>query len=188
MPQNKVSLISMLKLFSIFFYVAIFTVGGGVAMLPVLERIMVEKKKYIEEKEFLEYFSLTQILPGSLMCHMAVFMGYRMTNFIGALISAIAITIPPLTVITLIAMFYGKFIKFELVRRFMLGILAGVVGEVSGIILNMFKRTKFDTFKISLLLFSFFLMFILHVNPIYVVIIGALSGIFFKQGGLKCCS
>jgi len=181
MMKNKKPLKVILELFSIFFYVAIFTVGGGVAMIPVLERIMVEKKKYLEEKEFLEYFSLTQILPGSMMCHISVFIGYRIAKFLGALVSVIAIIIPPLTIITLIAMFYNKFIEFAFVKKLMLGILAGVVGEVSGIILNMSKRIKFNAFKIFLFLFSFVLMFVFHINPIYVIIIGGLSGIFLGK-------
>ncbi len=170
------------ELFFIFFYVAIFTVGGGIAMVPVLERIMVEKKKLLSEKEFTEIFSIAQILPGSLMINMATFTGYKIAKFFGALFSCIAITIPPLTIITLIAIFYGKFIEFVLVKKLMLGILAGVVGEVGGITLKMFKKTKFDTFKIVLLLFSFALMFVFHVNPIYIVIIGAVSGILLGKG------
>ena len=176
------SLKVILELFFIFFYVAIFTVGGGIAMVPVLERVLVEKKKYLNEKEFTEIFSIAQISPGSLMINMATFTGYKIAKFFGALFSCIAITIPPLTIISLIAIFYGKFIEFVLVKKLMLGILAGVVGEVSGITLKMFKKTKFDTFKIVLLLFSFVLMFILHVNPIYIVIIGALSGVFLAKG------
>uniref|UniRef100_A0A7C4U9T0 Chromate transporter n=1 Tax=candidate division WOR-3 bacterium TaxID=2052148 RepID=A0A7C4U9T0_UNCW3 len=179
--KSKKTLKAILEIFSIFFYTAIFTFGGGVAMLPVLEKIMVEKKKYLEEKEFLEFFSLTQILPGSIMCNMAVFVGYRIAKFLGALVCVIAITIPPLTIITLIAIFYGRLIEYPIVKKIMLGILAGVVGEVSGIILNMFKRTKFNNFKIFLLLFSFFLMFVFRLNPIYVVIIGALSGILLGK-------
>lgn len=150
-------------------------------MVPVLERVLVEKKKYLNEKEFTEIFSIAQILPGSLMINMATFTGYKIAKFFGALFSCIAITIPPLTIITLIAIFYGKFIEFVLVKKLMLGILAGVVGEVSGITLKMFKKTKFDTFKIVLLLFSFALMFVFRINPIYIVIIGAVSGIFLAK-------
>jgi chromate transporter len=177
----KDSLITALKLFSIFFYVAIFTVGGGIAMVPVLERILVKENKYLSDKEFTEIFSIAQILPGSLMINMATFTGYKIAKFLGALFCCIAITIPPLTIITLIAVFYGKFIEFAVVKKLMLGILAGVVGEVAGITLNMFRKTKFNTFKIFLLLFSFLLIFILGVNPIYVVIIGALLGIILGK-------
>jgi chromate transporter len=180
--KDKNPLKIIFELFSIFFYVAIFTVGGGIAMVPVLERIMVEKKKYLSDKELTEIFSIAQILPGSLMINMATFTGYKIAKFLGALFCCIAITIPPLTIITLIAMFYGNFIEFALVKKLMLGILAGVVGEVSGITLNMFRKTKFNTFKIFLFLFSFLLMFVLRVNPIYVVIIGALLGIFLGKG------
>jgi len=181
MAQNKASLISVLKLFSIFFYVAIFTVGGGIAMVPVLERILVEKKKYLSEKEFTEVFSVAQILPGSLMINMATFTGYQIAGFWGAFLSCVAIMLPPLTIITLISVFYTQFIQFTLMKKLMIGILAGVVGEVSGITLKMFKKTKFDTFKIILLLLSFALIFIFKVNPIYVVVIGALLGIFLGR-------
>jgi len=180
--KDKNPLKVIFKLFSIFFYVAIFTVGGGIAMVPVLERIMVERKKYLSEKEFTEIFSIAQILPGSLMINMATFTGYKIAGFLGALFSCIAITIPPLTIITLIAVFYGKFIEFALVKKLMLGILAGVVGEVSGITLKMFRKTKFNTFKVFLFLFSFLLMFVFRVNPIYIVIIGALLGILLGKG------
>jgi chromate transporter len=175
--KNKNSLKTVLELFSIFFYVAIFTVGGGIAMVPVLERILVEKKKYLDDKEFREVFSIAQILPGSLMINMATFTGYKIIGFWGSLFSCIAIMIPPLAIITFISIFYAKFIQFAFMKKLMLGILAGVVGEVSGITLKMFKKTKFDAFKIALLVFSFALIFIFKVNPIYVVIIGALLGI-----------
>jgi len=181
MLNNKNPIKTVLELFSIFFYVAIFTVGGGIAMVPVLERVLVEKKKYLGEEEFREVFSVAQVLPGSLMINMATFTGYKIIGFWGALFSCIAIMIPPLTIITVISIFYTKFIQFALMKKLMLGILAGVVGEVSGITFKMFKKTKFDTFKIGLLLLSFVLIFIFKVNPIYVVIIGAILGIFLGR-------
>ena len=185
--ENKNPLKTVLELFYIFFYVAIFTVGGGIAMVPVLERVLVEKKKYLGEREFREVFSVAQVLPGSLMINMATFTGYKIIGFWGAFFSCVAIMIPPLTIITFISIFYAKFIQFALMKKLMLGILAGVVGEVAGITLTMFKKTKFDTFKISLLLFSFALIFIFNVNPIYVVLVGAALGIFLGRMEEQCC-
>ncbi len=179
--KDKKSFKTVFKLFSIFLYVAIFTVGGGIAMVPVLERVLVERKKYLNEKEFTEIFSIAQILPGSLMINMATFIGYKITGFWGSFFSCLAIMIPPLAIITLISIFYAKFIQFTLINKLMLGILAGVVGEVAGITLNMFKKTKFDFFKIALLAFSFALIFIFKMNPIYVVLIGAVLGVFLGR-------
>jgi chromate transporter len=183
--KDKNTLKAAFNLFSIFFYVAIFTIGGGIAMVPVLQRILVEKKEYLSEEEFTEVFSIAQVLPGSLMVNMATFTGYKILGFWGALFSCLAIMIPPLTIITLIAIFYTKFIQFTLIKKLMVGILAGVAGEVSGITLKMFlktfKKAKSDTFKIILLVLSFALIFILKLNPIYVVIIGALLGIFLGR-------
>jgi len=181
MKTKLTSITRILDLFSIFFYAAIFTVGGGIAMVPVVEKIMVEKKKYLTEPEFAEIFSIAQILPGSLMINLATFTGYKIAGFLGALFCCIAITIPPLVIITLIAMFYGKFIEYPLVRKLMLGILAGVVGEVAGIILKMFKKIEFNDLKVFIFIFAFALMFILKINPIYIVLSGALLGIVFGE-------
>lgn len=179
--KDKKPFKAVFELFSIFFYVAIFTVGGGIAMVPVLERVLVEKKKYLGEKEFREVFSIAQVLPGSLMINMATFTGYKIIGFWGAFSSCIAIMIPPLAIITLISIFYAKFIQFTLINKLMLGILAGVVGEVAGITFKMFKKTKFDAFKVALLALSFVLIFIFKMNPIYVVLIGAVSGVIFGR-------
>ncbi len=179
--KDKSYLNLVLDFFVIFFYVAIFTVGGGVAMVPVLERVLVEEKKYLGEKEFREIFSMAVVLPGSLMINMATFIGYKILGFCGALFSCIAIMIPPLVIITLISIFYSKFIQFAFINKLMLGILAGVVGEVAGITFNMFKKTKFDAFKIALLLLSVALIFIFKMNPIYVVLIGAVLGILLGR-------
>jgi len=176
-PRNRNSIKVLLDLFLIFFYVDIFTVGGGIAMLPILEKTLVEGKKYMTEKDFLELFSLTQILPGSFMIHMAAFIGYRIIGFPGALVCSVAIALPPLIIITLIAIFFNQFIQFELVKKLMLGILAGVVGEVSGIIIKMTKKVEFDVFKIILLGLAFALIFFIKLNPIYVILIGGLIGI-----------
>lgn len=173
----KTPLKTIFDLFCIFFYVAIFTVGGGIAMVPVLERVLVDKKKYFDEKQFNEVFSIAQVLPGSLMSNMATFTGYKLAGFWGAVFTCIAIMIPPLAIVTLISIYYTKFVQFAIVNKLMLGILAGVVGEVGGITLKMFKKTKFDAFKIVLLLLAFALIFVCRVNPIYVVLIGGVLGI-----------
>ena len=115
------------------------------------------------------------------MINLATFTGYKIAGFLGALFCCIAITIPPLVIITLIAMFYGKFIEYPLVRKLMLGILAGVVGEVAGIILKMFKKIEFNDLKVFIFIFAFALMFILKINPIYIVLSGALLGIVFGE-------
>lgn len=169
----------VLDLFVIFLYVALFTVGGGVAMVPLLERILVGKKHYITEDEFSQVFSISQIVPGSLMIHMGTFCGYRIAGFWGALASCVAITIPPLVIITLIATFYAQFTEYPLVRKFMLGILAGVAGQVAGVVLRWFRKVKFDAFKIGVFVAALVLLFGFDLNPIYLVLLGGVAGVGF---------
>lgn len=167
----------LIELFTIFFVTAIFTFGGGVAMLPVLERKLVEKKRYLKENEFLEFVSLTQILPGSFMIDIGVFIGYKFAGFLGAFFNLFAVMLPALIIITIAAFFFDKLLQFEIFKKFLSGILAGIVAEISGIILKMSFRADWNFFNILLFVFSIFLLFILKINPIYVVIIGIVFGI-----------
>jgi len=92
-----------------------------------------------------------------------------------------AIIIPPLAIITMIAFFYQSFIEIALIKKLMLGILCGVVGEVGGIIYKMFKRIRFNLVKVLILFFSITLIFIFKVNPIYTVLIAGIMGIFLLR-------
>jgi chromate transporter len=179
--EEKKQLKVVFELFSIFLYVSVFTVGGGIAMVPLLERILVDKKKYLKLEEFMEIYSISQIVPGSLMICMATYIGYKIRRFWGAIFSCMAIIIPPLAIITMIAFFYQSFIEIALIKKLMLGILCGVVGEVGGIIYKMFKRIRFNLVKVLILFFSITLIFIFKVNPIYTVLIAGIMGIFLLR-------
>jgi chromate transporter len=166
-----------LKLFSIFFYVGVFTIGGGYAMIPAIKRIIVEREKYLTEDEFLEMFAISQITPGPIAVNMATFIGYRECGIIGSALATIGVVLPSLIIITIISIFFLNFTKYTAVQKFFVGILAGVVGEIGYLTFDLARKIKINLFNIGVFVLSLFTLFVIKVNPIYVIIIGGTIGI-----------
>src|SRR5574344_555421 len=109
------------ELFSVFFRVGAFTIGGGLAMLPVVEREVVDRKKWITKEDFTDLIAVTQTLPGVLAVNMAVAVGYRITGVTGSLISVLGAVLAPFFSILVIAMFFQTFRENPVVERIFMG-------------------------------------------------------------------
>jgi len=104
----------LLQLFITFFKIGCFTIGGGYAMVPVIQREIVENKKWISEDEFLDAIALTNSLPGPLATNTATYVGYRMAGIIGAITGVLATALPSFLIILAIAILFTS-IKDSLV-------------------------------------------------------------------------
>lgn len=105
------------ELFKVFFRIGAFTIGGGLAMLPVVEREVVDRKKWITKEEFTDILAVTQTLPGVIAVNMAVAVGYRIQGLKGSLVSVLGAVLAPFFSILMIAMFFRAFRENEVVER-----------------------------------------------------------------------
>ena len=103
MPEKKKLLA---ELFGVFFKIGAFTFGGGYAMIPFIQREMVEHKKWIDEDELLDIIAVAEATPGPISINAATFIGYHVAGFWGALLSTAALVLPAFTIITIV---YGLF-------------------------------------------------------------------------------
>ena len=97
-----------LELFWIFFKIGAFTLGGGYAMVPLIQAEIVAKKKWIEEEEFIKLLALAQSSPGALAVNISVFVGYKIKKMLGVAVTVIASTLPSFIVILLIASLFSN--------------------------------------------------------------------------------
>jgi len=171
-----------LSLFLIFFYIGVFTIGGGYAMIPLMKESLVKREKYLDEDKFLEIFAISQITPGPIAINMATFVGYEQGGFIGSSFATLGVVLPSLIIITLISMFFVNITKFSVVQKLFIGILTGVAGEIAYLTFDMGRKMKIDVFNISILLFSLIELFLLKINPIYVILMGGALGLIFGKG------
>ena len=116
-------IITYLKLFCTFAKIGMFTIGGGYAMIPLIEREIV-KKNWMSKDEFMEMFALTQSLPGVFAVNISIFVGYKLHKVSGSLVCALATILPSFVIMMLIAMFFARFQDNEVMIRIFNGIRA----------------------------------------------------------------
>ena len=97
----------LFDIFITFFRIGIFTFGGGYAMIPLIEREVIDKKRWIEHQEFLELLTLAQSAPGPISLNTSVFVGYKLRGYAGAAAAISGVVIPSFSIILLIAIFFS---------------------------------------------------------------------------------
>ena len=146
-------------------------------MIPQMRQIFCKSRKYLTEEEFWEILAISQITPGPIAVNMATFIGYRVSGFIGSLSATIGVVLPSFIVILLISIYLTSFTKIPQVKRFLIGILTGVVGEITYITFEILKKTEKNIMYLFILILSLVELFILRVDPILVILVGGLLGI-----------
>ena len=106
-----------------------FTIGGGYAMIPLIEREII-KKKWMNKEDFMEMFALTQSLPGVFEVNISIFVGYKLHKVKGSLVCGLATILPSFTIMMLIAMFVAHFQDNQVMIRIFNGILPAVVALI----------------------------------------------------------
>ena len=96
-----------LQIFSTFAKIGAFTIGGGDAMIPIIQKEVVEKKGWIKEQDFLDVLAISQSAPGILAVNISIFLGYRLRGVKGSIVATLGSTLPSFTIILLIAMFFA---------------------------------------------------------------------------------
>ena len=130
-----------LDLFLTFAKVGVCTFGGGYAMLPILQREVVEKKHWVTDGEITDYFALGQCTPGIIAVNTSVFIGHQLRGIPGGVAAALGVVFPSFVVITVIAAFLANFADLPAVRHALAGINAAVVALIASSVLKLGKST-----------------------------------------------
>lgn len=165
-----------IQLFFQFFKIALFTLGGGYAILPVMRNHFVVKTSLIEEDEFQEYLSLVQGLPGSLAVNCATFIGYRLNGLKGAIAAVLGSISPSFIVISVISYFFNKIGENPIVMQFFMGIRPAVVALILYFAFTMAKRMKWNAIKGVMLAVFFSVILFYRINPIILILFGVSAG------------
>lgn len=142
------------QLFLSFFKIGAFTIGGGYAMLPVMQRDMVEKHQWLNEQEFLETIAVTQSAPGAIAVNTAIFIGKRMAGLPGVAAGCLGVVLPSFLIILSIAMFFQNILQWEPATRFFAGVRPAVVALIASVAWKMGRKLIAGPFYIALFLAS----------------------------------
>ncbi|MBQ5975002.1 MAG: chromate transporter [Bacteroidales bacterium] len=171
------------ELFYSFFKIGTFTIGGGYAMIPLMEQEIVDRRGWLSREEFLNQLALSQSMPGVLAVNMATGLGYRLRGLRGAF-SAIAgnIVMPVLFIITL-AMLFRHFRDNPFVERFFMGVRPAVVALIAAPVFRLAQSAKVTWATCWIPILAALLIWLFDVSPILVILAAVVLG--FVYGRMK---
>ena len=168
----------LLDLFLTFAKIGLFTFGGGYAMIPVIQNICVEEKKWITHEEMMQVTILAESTPGPIAINASTYIGYRQLGFPGALVGTVAICIPSFVIIFGISLFFDKFLSLTLVEYAFRGIQTCVIYLIFSAGLKMLRQMKKTAFSIVitssvlLCMIVFSLLAVKFSSILYILICG----------------
>lgn len=167
----------LLDLYISFVKIGFMTFGGGYAMLPILEREVVDKKKWATSEEILDYYAIGQSTPGIIAINTATFCGYKMAKNIGGVVASLGFITPSIIIITLISNFLKNFSHIAAIQHAFAGIRIAVCALVLYSVVKMVRKNANTLGKFSVFLLTFLAIAVLNISPVIIVIIVGLLGI-----------
>jgi chromate transporter len=175
----------LLDLFLTFAKVGVMTFGGGYAMLPILQREVVDNKGWATEEELMDYFAIGQCTPGVIAVNTATFIGQKQGGTIAAIFTTLGVVFPSLAIISLLAGVIEAFSHLVWVQNAFGGIRVCVCVLITNAVVKLFKKAVVD--KITLVIFLAVALgsTLLDISPVIFVILAAVAGITIKAIGGK---
>ncbi|MCI6646059.1 MAG: chromate transporter [Oscillospiraceae bacterium] len=174
-----------LDLFLTFARVGVMTFGGGYAMLPILEREVVDGKGWATSEELMDYYAVGQCTPGVIAVNTATFIGQKQAGNLGGIVATLGIVFPSLVIITAIAGVLTNFSHLAVVQNAFAGIRVCVCVLVFNAVVKLWKNAVVDKWSLLLFLAVFLLSLLLDVSPVIFVIITAAAGILLTVLGVR---
>lgn len=175
----------LLELYVSFFKIGALTFGGGLAMLPMLKREVVEHHKWVTEEEILDMYAIGQCTPGIIAVNTATFIGYQQAGMLGGVIATLGVISPSLVIICLIASILQNFINLPAVQHALAGIRVTVCAMMLQTVVTMTKKGVKDKLGVFLFLAGFLIASFTPVPLALIVVASALVGILAKRWEAK---
>ena len=166
----------ILQLFTIFFKIGAFTIGGGYAMIPLIEAEIVTKKGWVTKEDFLDLLAIAQSAPGVFAVNIAIFIGYRLRGVRGCLVTALGAILPSFLIILCIALFFLRFKENPTVEAIFKGIRPAVVALIAAPTFNLAKAAKINRYTIWIPIISALLIWLLGFSPIWIILLAGIGG------------
>ncbi|NLY42602.1 MAG: chromate transporter [Clostridiaceae bacterium] len=172
-------------MFLVFFRIGAFTIGGGYAMLPIIQREVVDKNRWVSEEEIVDVFAIVQSVPGVIAINTSIFIGYKIGGMPGAFAAALGVILPSFITILAIAYLLFNIGDNIIIRRAFTGVRAGVVALIGISAFKLARATLRDKIGIFLAAAAFIAMVVFDVHAALVIIAGAIAGLIIYKVSRK---
>lgn len=167
------------KLFWTFLKIGTFTLGGGYAMIPLIQREVVEKEHWIEEEEFLNMLALAQSAPGVMAVNTAIFIGYKIRGWKGVVFTTLGSILPSFTIILLIATVFVRFKEQPAVEAVFKGIRPAVVALIAAPLYKMAKSAKISWSTAVIPVATALILWILPLSPVWIIMLTIVASVLY---------
>lgn len=167
--------------FKTFFKIGAFTLGGGYAMISIIENEVVDKQRWIGKEEFIDLIAIAQSCPGVFAVNISIFIGYKLRKTPGALCTSLGTALPSFLIILFIALFFHQFMDIAWVAAMFRGIRPAVVALIAVPTFTLAKNAKINLANCWIPIVTALLIAYLGVNPIYVLIAAAAGGYLYGK-------
>ena len=175
----------LLDLFVVFARIGGFTFGGGYAMLPMLEKEVVNSRHWATEEELMDYYAIGQCTPGIIAINTATFIGYKIKGIPGGIMATLGVIAPSLVIITVIAAFISNFMELSFVNSAFAGIRACVCVLIFSAVLKLGKKALVDKITVGIFAVVLVLSLFTDISPAILVVLAGAVGIIIKGRGKK---
>jgi len=171
--------INLINIFKVFFKIGVILLGGGYVIVPIMKEELVEKNKWLNEDELLDFYCVSQCLPGIIAINMAILTGHKIYKFKGAITGLFAMSLSPILSIIIIAHLISEITSIPFMEGVFWGVNLSVIVLIYLALKEMWQKSMTDLFSFFWYIFIL-LLAILKVNPAFLIVISIISG-------LVCC-
>ena len=172
----------LFDIFKTFFKIGAFTIGGGYAMIPIIQKEVVDNKSWMENEEFLDSIAVTNSLPGPLAINTATFVGYKTAGIKGAIAAALGAVMPSFIIILIISAFFSSFGNSAILEQIFAGIRPAVVALIAYALVKLAKSAGITKINIAIGLTALTAILFINLHPIVVIILAGIAGMFIFKG------
>lgn len=173
----------LLKLYFAWFKIGMFTFGGGYAMLPFIQKEVIDKHHWASEEEILDYYAIGQCTPGIIAVNTATFVGYYQKGILGAIASTLGVVSPSVIIITLIASLISNFMEITVVQHALAGINVAVCMLMINAIMNLWNKSVKNIGALTIFAVALVLSLFTDFSTVYLVVIAGVLGVVFSKAG-----
>lgn len=171
---------SLWELFWVFAKIGAFTFGGGYAMIALIEREIVAKRKWMDQEEFTDSLTIAQSAPGLLAVNISIFVGYKLFKNKGSVVATVGSCLPSFLMILAIALFFASFRENLYVEKFFKGLRPAVVALIAVPVFTMVRRFKLSVWRLGLAALTALLIIFLKVSPVYILLVAIICFVAFN--------
>lgn len=169
------------KLYSAFFRIGLFTFGGGYAMMPLIQKEVVEKNQWTTTEEVLDYYAVSQCTPGVIAVNTATFIGYKIKKTPGGVIATLGVVTPSVIIVTILASILERLVEYPIVQHAFVGVRIAVIALVINTVVKMLKNAVNDAFGVIMFAAAFVLCALVKVSSVWIVIAAGLCGVLISR-------